>query len=500
MHDLQTIDNTTSQEIQIAVLGIGHVGLPTALGLAELGWKVVGADQDAEKVRQLKDGNSPFYEPGLQELLIKHLASGMFTIAADVAGAIQSATILFICVGTPQREDGAADLSQIEVIARLISQHLNGYKLIVEKGTVPAITALWVKRTITRYALARAHSDGENSERGGTSSDSSTLSIADKFDVASNPEFLQEGRAVENFFRPDRIILGVESGKAEEMLKAIYRPLKRPILVTNLTTAELIKHAGNAFLAMKISYINMVADVCEAVGANVSMVSLGLGLDPRIGPDFLSAGIGFGGYCFPKDLKAFIHLAEEHSVECSMLKEVEHINQQRVPAFLKKLHNALWIVQGKTLGILGLAFKPNTDDIREAPSVRIIDSLLKEGAHLQLYDPQAMPRMQQLFPAQPGKITYCSSPYHACEGAQALLLLTEWSEFRDLDLRRVRDAMDLPILLDGRNAFDPAKVREAGLEYISVGRRSLRFSHPEPLSFDVPFTSPNSDSTERAWS
>ena len=498
MRNLQSINNHTPKEMQIAVLGMGHVGLPTALGFAELGWKVVGADQDAEKIRQLKDGSSPFYEPGLQELLNKHLESGTFTVAADVSGAIQSSSILFICVGTPQREDGAADLTQIEVIARLIAQNLNGYKLIVEKSTVPAITALWVKRTITRYAMSRVHADG--AEYAGFSPDSFAERIADSFDVASNPEFLQEGKAVENLFHPDRVILGVESRKAEEILKAIYQPLKRPILVTDLTTAELIKHAANAFLAMKISYINMVADVCEAVGANVSMVSLGLGLDPRIGPDFLSAGIGFGGYCFPKDLKAFIRLAEEHSVECSMLKEVERTNQRRIPAFLKKVRDALWIVQGKTIGIWGLAFKPNTDDIREAPSIGIIDSLLKEGARLQVYDPEAMPRMQQIFPAQSGKITYCSSPYQACEGAQALLLLTEWTEFRDLDLQKVRSAMDFPILLDGRNAFDLEKMQEAGLEYISIGRKSVRPSQMGPLTLDVPVASQHGDFAERARS
>ncbi len=503
MYDLKATDDILPEKTPIAVIGMGHVGLPTALGLAELGWQVVGIDQDAEKIRQLREGVSPFYEPGLQKLLTKHLTSGKFIISTDVASAIQSATILFICVGTPQREDGEADLSQIEVIARLIARNLNGYKLVVEKSTVPAITALWIKRTITRYARVQAHSsgnNGSNSKPSEHSSDCLTQSLAGKFDVASNPEFLQEGKAVENFFRPDRVILGVESARAQEMLKAIYRPLKRPILVTDLTTAELIKHAANAFLSMKISYINMVADLCEAVGANVTMVSLGLGLDPRIGPDFLSAGIGFGGYCFPKDLRAFIHLAEEHGVTCSILKEVERVNQQRIPIFLKKIRKALWIVQGKTIGVLGLAFKPNTDDIREAPSIKIVEALLKEGACLQLYDPQAMPCVQRLFPAQPGRITYCSSPYQACEGAQALLLLTEWSEFQDLDLERVRDSMDLPIILDGRNIFDPERVRKAGLEYISVGRRSTRLSNTMPFAFDVPSSPRSAEHTESAWS
>jgi len=464
------IEPYTPEKLRIAVIGIGHVGLPTALGLAELGWDVVGADEDAEKIRQLNEGRSPFFEPGLQTLLTRNLASGKFSATSDVASAIQAATVLFICVGTPQREDGEADLSQIEVIARLIAQHLNGYKLIVEKSTVPAVTSLWIKRTIMRFSSAQRRTETGEPNQMMSSPEVNQESPAPEFDVASNPEFLQEGKAVENFFRPDRIVLGVESARGQEILKAIYKPLKRPILVTGLTTAELIKHAANAFLSMKISYINMVSDICEAVGADVSMVALGLGLDPRIGPDFLSAGLGFGGYCFPKDLKAFIHLAEKHGVQGSLLREVERINHQRVERFLEKLHKALWIVQDKTIGIWGLSFKPNTDDIREAPSLKIVEALARDGARLRLYDPEAMQRMQQVFPEQPDKLTYCSSPYQACEGADAVLLLTEWDEFRTVDLQRVAKLMELPILLDGRNLFDPEEARRAGLECISMGR------------------------------
>lgn len=277
----------------------------------------------------------------------------------------------------------------------------------------------------------------------------------------------------------------MDSGRAREILEAIYRPLGRPVVVTNLTTAELIKHAANAFLSTKISFINMVADVCEAVGADVTLVERGLGLDPRIGPQFLSAGIGFGGYCFPKDLRAFIHLAKEHGVDTALLQDVERINQRRVELFLRKLRKALWIIQGKNIGILGLAFKPHTDDIREAPSVKIIRALIEEGARLQLYDPQAMPSMRQLFPERPGQLTYCSSPYQAAEGAQAMALLTEWDDFRQLDLRRMREMMELPILLDGRNMFEPAKVREAGFEYISMGRASVRPPEVAPSAFEV---------------
>lgn len=498
MNRKNVIHHDAARDIQIAVIGVGHVGLPTALGIAELGWKVVAADQDIGKICQLKEGISPFYEPGLQTLLTKHLASGRFTVTSDVDSAIKVATVLFICVGTPQREDGEADLSQIEVIARLIAQHLNGYKLIVEKSTVPAVTALWIKRTIARFAMAQRRSDGGGLKEIANSPGFETELPAPEFDVASNPEFLQEGMAVENFFHPDRIVLGVESDRARELLEAIYRPLKRPILVTGLTTAELIKHAANAFLSMKISYINMVADVCEAVGADVGMVSLGLGLDPRIGPDFLSAGIGFGGYCFPKDLRAFIHLAEKHGVRGSLLREVERINQERINRILDKLHKALWIVKDKTIGIWGLSFKPDTDDIREAPSLKLVEALIKEGAHLQLYDPQAMQRMQQMFPEQPGRLAYCKSPCQACEGSHAVLLLTEWEEFRGVDLQRVAGLMELPILLDGRNILDAEKAKCAGLEYISIGRSSARAANELALPLN---TAPSQwrEHTETSW-
>lgn len=498
MDNSNGVNKVLAHDSKIAVIGVGHVGLPTALGLAELGWNVIGADQDGEKIRQLKEGHSPFYEPSMQKLLTKHLASGHLTVTDDVGSAIRTATVLFICVGTPQRENGEADLSQIEVIARLIAHYLNGYKVVVEKSTVPAVTSLWIKRTVTRFAIARWRAEVDRGQQGEVSADSRVQFPAIDFDVASNPEFLQEGKAIENFFYPDRIVLGVKSTRAREMLEAIYRPLNRPILVTDLTTAELIKHAANAFLAMKISYINMVADVCESVGADVTMVGSGLGLDPRIGPDFLNAGVGFGGYCFPKDLKAFRYLAEKHGVNSSLLRDVERINQERVEVFLEKLRRSLWIVRDKKIGIWGLAFKPSTDDIREAPSIRIVDALIKEGACLQMYDPEAMPRMQQIFPEIPGRVTYCSSPYQACESTHALLLLTEWEEFRAADLNRVAGLMDLPILLDGRNVFNPDAVVQAGLEYISIGRKSVHPSSVSPLGSSVPF-SQGWDRMETTW-
>src|SRR5581483_5974995 len=457
------------ETMRIAVLGLGHIGLPTALGLAELGWHVHGADEAKDKVALLREGKIPFYEPGLQPLLSKHLANGKLHLADDVADTVRSAPVSFVCVGTPQREDGEADLAQIESIARTIAQNLNGYKLIVEKSTVPAITAKWVRRTIERYMRAENHARGKN-RAGSFNPPGPPGSSGACFDVASNPEFLQEGKAVRDFFHPDRIVLGVDSERARDILETIYRPLQSPILVTDSTTAELIKHASNAFLSTKISFINMVADICEAVGADVTQVARGMGMDPRIGRDFLAAGIRFGGYCFPKDLRPFIHLAEENGVECSLLRQVERINRRRVELLLRRLRQTLWILRGKTIGVLGLAFKPCTDDIREAPSLRIIGALIKEGALLRMYDPQAVPNMQRIYPAEPGRLTYCSSAYEAAQGAHALLLLTEWEEFGRLEMDRLRDLMEIPVMVDGRNCYNPEEMRRLGFEYLSIGR------------------------------
>jgi UDPglucose 6-dehydrogenase len=476
------IDSTNPNQVNLmdaplAVVGLGHVGLPTALGLAELGWSVVGADDDASKVALIRAGHAPFYEAGLRELLVKHLATGKFRPVDDAQAAVQAAPIIFICVGTPQREDGQADLTQVEAVARVVAHNLNGYKLIVEKSTVPAVTAQWLKKAILRYC------DGK-SERLAASGPSVANSAAGvdvaapsmNFEVASNPEFLQEGKALENFFRPERVVCGVETDKAREILTEIYRPLHCPILVTDIGTAELIKHAANAFLATKISFINMVADLCEKVGADIAGVARGIGLDSRIGPQFLEAGIGYGGYCFPKDLRAFIHLAEEYGVDFSLLRTVERINQQRVEGFVRKVRQAVWVLEGKTLAVLGLAFKPGTDDIREAPSLKIISALRKHGAVLRLYDPQAMPNMRRVFAEETGSLIYCSSAYEAAQGAHALLLLTEWDEFRALNLPKVRELMEFPIIVDGRNLFDPHQVCEAGFEYVSIGRHGVR--HP----------------------
>jgi UDPglucose 6-dehydrogenase len=434
------------------------------LGLAELGRRVIGADDDKGKVGRIRSGDPIFFEPGLDDLLSKHLQSGRFQPVDDVEAAVRAGSIIFICVGTPQKGSGQADLGQVEAVARVVARNLNGYKLIVEKSTVPAITAHWLKRAIVRY------NPGKFTTGAGEGSAGQPSPASVDFDIASNPEFLREGKALEDFFHPDRIVCGVDSERARDILTNLYNPLQRPIVFTDTSTAELIKHAANAFLSMKISFINMVSDLCDAVGANVTAVTRGIGLDSRIGPQFLDAGIGYGGYCFPKDVRAFIHLAEEHGVDFSLLQEVERVNQRRVDVFIKKVHKALWTLRGKTLGILGLAFKAGTDDIREAVSLKIIQALLDEGCILRLYDPQAMPNTQEVFPASMERLTYCSSAYEVARGAQALLLLTEWEEFRQLDLLRVRDSMEVPILVDVRNLFDPATVRNAGFEYVSIGR------------------------------
>ena len=453
---------------RIAVLGMGHVGLPTALGFAEMGWNVIGADSDRDKIARLQRGDVFFHEMGLPELLNKHHSSGQFQLTHDIDAAIRQATILFICVGTPQKENGEADLSQVDALARTIARNLNGYKLIIEKSTVPAITGQWIRRTVTRYATAHLRSgNGSANSESQAALDSGKTAI--DFDVASNPEFLQEGTALEDFFHPARIVCGVESKRAHGILARLYRPLKCPIVFTDVNTAELIKHTANAFLATKISFINMVADVCERINADVNKVAEGIGLDPRIGKSFLNAGLGFGGYCLPKDLRALIHLAEQHNVDAGLLRATERINLSRIDHLMRKIRQALWLVRGKTIGVLGLAFKPHTDDVREAPSLQVIRAILAEGGMVRLYDPKAMDNCRALLPEEPGRITYCATPYEVARDAHAVLMLTEWPEFLNLDLAFLRRSMAVPVLIDARNSWDLEKVRKAGFEYLSLG-------------------------------
>ena len=438
--------------MKIGVLGLGHVGLPTALGFAELGWDVVGADDDRERAARIAAGRLPFFEPQLDKLLRKQLELGRFHVTELVQDAVKAADVLFVCVGTPQREDGSADLSQVEAVARTIARGLNGYKLIVEKSTSPVRTAEQIRRTIRRYC------NGDH-----------------EFEVAVNPEFLREGNACADFFKPDRIVLGVESERSRELLLEVFRPLLNgfsndKLILTDLNTAEIIKHASNAFLATKVSFINLMADFCEASGADVGLVAKGMGLDPRIGDGFLRAGVGFGGYCLPKDLRALISMGEERMLDVTLLRAVEEINRRRIDRVVEKLLGALWVLQDKTIGILGLAFKPGTDDVRGAPSLKVIERLLGEGARLQLHDPQALDNVRELFPQDDGRLAYCESAYEAARGAQALVLLAEWEEYRTLDIARLGKLMETPVMVDGRNLYDPMALRRAGFDYISVGR------------------------------
>jgi UDPglucose 6-dehydrogenase len=437
-----------SSQWQVGVLGLGHVGLPTALGLAELGWPVFGTDSDRAKVALVREGKAPFYEPELEPLLRKHLGSGRFTAIAEVGDVVQRSDILFICVGTPHQADGSADMSQVENAVQTIAYSLNGYKLIVEKSTSPVHTAHWIERTIRRFSNDRH-----------------------EFDIACNPEFLREGTAVRDFLSPDRIVIGSDSERAKAWLQELYAGVGSPIFVTDLNTAETIKHAANSFLAMKVSFVNMVADFCEATGADVKDVAAGLGLDPRIGPHFLEAGLGYGGFCLPKDLKAFIHAAAEHGLNFSLLKEVERINESRVERFVRKLQDSLWVLKDKRLAIWGLAFKPGTDDVRESPSFRVVRRLLEEGAGLRLYDPRAMDNFRTAFSQPAERLVYCPSAQEAARDAHAILVVTEWPEFQQADWKSLRRVVAVPVVVDGRNCLDPGVLTAAGFEYYGMGRQ-----------------------------
>jgi UDPglucose 6-dehydrogenase len=444
------------------VIGTGYVGLVTGACLAEIGHEVVCTDSDAEKIKTLELGGIPIYEPGLEQVIPKARQRKRLSFRANSAEAVRAGDAIFICVGTPPLPNGDADLSAIDHVARMIATESTSPKLIVEKSTVPARTGQELKRALSVY---------------GRKSNAS-------FHVASNPEFLREGTAVEDFLHPDRIVVGVESESAERQLKEIYQPvLERkfncPVhvnacpdgpapewLVTTINSAELIKHASNSFLALKISYANMVADLAEKLGADIGEVVRAMGLDPRIGRSFLSAGLGFGGFCLPKDLQAFVHLAERSGVDFSMLREVEKINKHRIDRCIEKLRSALWVVRGKRVGVLGLAFKPNTDDIRFAPAIDLVNRLLSEGAQVRAYDPQAMERSR----ATLSQIEYAKSAYDAATDAEALLIATEWDEFRRLDWPRVRDVMARPLIIDGRNLLSPREIRGLGFEYRSFGR------------------------------
>lgn len=431
---------------KIAVIGTGYVGLVSGTCLAEIGHSVICVDRNADKVAKLKKGISPIYEPGLEPLIGKNIKAKRLSFTQDLKKAVKESDIIFIAVNTPPREDGKADLSYVANAARQIAEAAESYKVVVDKSTVPVRTGEKVRDTLRSY-----NPHGID------------------FDVVSNPEFLREGSAVEDFLKPDRIVVGTENERAEKIMRELYEPIKAPFIATDINSAELIKHASNSFLATKISFANALAAICELTNANVEEVSFGMGLDRRIGPSFLKAGIGYGGSCFPKDVSAFIKIAEEVNFDFGLLKYVEKINQDARTRFISKIEDALWILKDKTIAVWGLSFKPNTDDMRSAPSVTIINHLRKEGARIKAYDPQAEEKAQEILGKE--NITYFDSAEEAAKGADALVIVTDWDEFKNADLPKIRQLLRQPLIIDGRNMFDPEKMEKLGFLYYSVGRK-----------------------------
>jgi UDPglucose 6-dehydrogenase len=465
-----------NENIKIAVVGSGYVGLVAAVCFAEMGHSVICVDNDERKVAALQGGDSLIHEKYLPELLQKYRNTGI-RFMTDLAEATRECEAIFIAVGTPQSETGDADLSYVEAVACEIARSITSYKVIVEKSTVPVYTNEWVTRSMERNGVARH-----------------------LFDVVSNPEFLREGTAVADFLHPDRIVVGSDSERAADVLRRIYLPLTTgsyyqsseaisgmcstaeppPLLLTSTKSAEIIKHASNAFLALKISFINAVSNLCEATDANVEQVARGMGLDSRIGPKFLRPGIGYGGSCFPKDVAAFRSVAEQLGIDFNLLSEVEKINGQQKKRFLNKVRSALWTLRSKRIGVLGLAFKGETDDIRESPAIDVVEMLLGEGCSVAAYDPAAMRRTQDVLPVGPN-LQYVTDAYAAAAEADALLILTDWAEFANLDLDRLKKTLRYPIIIDGRNMYDPQIMARRGFTYLSVGRPA---AHPvqEPAS------------------
>ncbi|MCX6912252.1 MAG: UDP-glucose/GDP-mannose dehydrogenase family protein [Verrucomicrobia bacterium] len=429
--------------MKLTIIGTGYVGLVTGTCFAEVGHQVVCVDNDPAKVKLLQEGGIPIYEPGLEELVKKNVAAGRLTFTTSTAEGVEKSDVIFIAVPTPPQPDGSVDMSFLERVARDIAAAMTSYKIVVDKSTVPVQTGDKVAEAIKRYGKARV-----------------------EFDVVSNPEFLREGFAVEDLMHPDRIVVGVRSQRPVPALQEIYAPFNAPIIITDINSAELIKHASNSFLALKISYINAVAVLCEATGANIQEVAHGMGMDERIGRRFLHASLGFGGSCFPKDLSAFIKIAEQVGYDFRLLKEVQHINAAQMDRFVKKIQETLWVLKDKTIGVLGLAFKQNTDDIRSSPALDLCHRLQKEGAVLRVHDPKAMEKAKAVLK----DVTYVEDMNAVAEGCDALVIATEWDEFKKLDLDRARKALTHPILFDGRNLFDPAEMERLGFIYKSIGR------------------------------
>ena len=431
--------------MNLSIIGTGYVGLVTGTCFAEVGHNVICVDCDKKKIDLLQAGEIPIYEPGLKDLVEKNVDAGRLSFTDSTAEGVERADVIFIAVPTPPLEDGSVDLSFIERVAREIADCMSSYKIIVDKSTVPVKTGEKVAETIKRYCKSDCD-----------------------FDVISNPEFLREGFAVEDLMKPDRIVIGSVSERPNKAMQEIYKPFNAPIIFTDINSAELIKHAANSFLAMKISYINAVAAICEESGANVEEVANGIGMDNRIGRRFLNASLGFGGSCFPKDLSAFIRISDELGYDFGLLKEVQKINEAQMSRFLKKITDTLWVLKGKTIGVLGLAFKQNTDDVRMSPAIDVCQRLLKEGALLRVHDPQAMDKAKELLPGD--GVHYIDDMDEVSNGCDALVIATEWPQFKELDLIKSKKVMTAPIMFDGRNLFDPVLVEKLGFTYKSIGR------------------------------
>ena len=432
--------------MNICVIGTGYVGLVTGSCFAEFGLNVTCVDNDEQKIALLQKGTSPIFEPGLEEMVKRNLREGRLVFTTEIDKAVEKSLVIFIAVGTPPKKDGSVDMTYIDEVARRIGENLNGYKVIATKSTVPVGTGERIRKVIQQYERKKVN-----------------------FDIVSNPEFLREGAAIEDFMRPNRVVIGAASEQAMAIMRDLYSPLyliEAPFVITNIETAEMIKYASNAFLATKVSFINEIANICEKVGADVNVVAKGMGLDQRIGSKFLHAGPGYGGSCFPKDTLGIAKIAEKYGYRFEIVRSVMKVNEKQKKRMVAKVKEALGNLKGKTIAVLGLSFKPNTDDMREAPSLKIISSLQKEGAKIRAYDPKAMEVARKIFK----KIEYGKDPYDVAKGSDALLIITEWNQFRNLDLKRLQKIMKSPVFLDFRNIYEPAKMREMGFKYFAVGR------------------------------
>jgi UDPglucose 6-dehydrogenase len=433
--------------MNICVVGTGYVGLVTGAVFADLGNDVVCVDNDRPKVEALNAGRMPIYEPGLEEMVARNAGDRRLAFTTDLVAGIRHGDVIFIAVGTPPKDSGETDLSHVEAVAAEIGRSMDRYKVVVNKSTVPVGTGELVREVITRHQPRPV-----------------------EFDVVSNPEFLREGSAIEDTLRPDRIVIGAHTQQVAMTLVELYAPIERPMIITDLPSAEVIKYASNAFLAAKISFINAIANICEAAGADVTQVMKGMGLDPRIGGAFLQAGLGYGGSCFPKDVDSLIHTAGRLGYDFKLLRSIVEINRERAAHLVETIGKALGPLDDKTIAVLGLAFKPNTDDMREAKSVEVVQLLHSAGARIRAYDPAAMDNAKPLLPAG---VTFSDSPYEAADGAHAVVLVTEWNEFKYLNLERLRGLLKRPVIFDGRNLWEPERMRRLGFEYYSVGRKPV---------------------------